>query len=957
MSIRSDEERDALVASWLACPPELKRAWFEANAHQIDLACLEKLKEISDAKRRTAEADRADQITQEIMQIAQWLKDEPLAMPLACWARGNWLLDYDPKQAVLLYQQAITGYQSTGDPLTLVRLSSNLLGAALEIDTSIAFAAYEQIMAWQDQLKEADRCYLLWAEQNYGVLLQRTGRLADAIVSQERALALAQELDDAQSTGEIRVNMALTLADMGEFVGCEQMLHESRASAEAYDQQASVARIDMDLGMLYTILGRPADALRAFEKARQFFVLSQNQMELGSVLLREAALFERVGALRPAQRAYLAAQECFSTLEMWPQVGLALMQGAIALRLDHEFTQAADWLTKAETIWRAQPHAFGLDWIQLERVALALEQNQLKLANDYFAARSLTKQTLLATPGLVAQAQLLRAQLCQRQAELAIAEDEKQRRYAEAEAAYQAILTYSQAQGDHQMQRQALAGLGRLAWPSEPANAFQLMEQALQQDEMVRMALSLQELKASFLHKTNGLLLQLVEWSFALDQPEAMLRYTWRAKGAALLDLFSTTQAMREEHKQVDNESATALQALRQQLASLRWQMTMQQGKEVQPEALTEQQNPAIYALEEKLLALRRQQNREVTALIEWQMIAPGRLIAEAGADLLIEYICCHEQLFAVCVDRQGNCTHHRLATREMLLDLQDELQFTIRSALRQFAQQRAIRPALHDECKGLLGTLYQLLIAPLGTLLIHSRLLIAPCEELHKIPFAALWQGDKFLIEAHPLEMIYSGALLTATMPPLSVGEPVVIAASADGQLPNVIQEAVVIQRHFPTATCLIDQVDALTQLRQQSVAPHFFHLSAHTLERHDSPLFSALRLAEAMLSVEECYELPLSGTAVVTLSSCKTNTGMDSSGALLAFQSAFLVAGAQRVISSLWEIHGDFSVPWMDRFYGELAQGEAPAVAWRKTQLACLSDPTMNHPALWAAFVCNRR
>jgi CHAT domain-containing protein len=133
--------------------------------------------------------------------------------------------------------------------------------------------------------------------------------------------------------------------------------------------------------------------------------------------------------------------------------------------------------------------------------------------------------------------------------------------------------------------------------------------------------------------------------------------------------------------------------------------------------------------------------------------------------------------------------------------------------------------------------------------------------------------------------------------------------------------------------------------------------HLSAHTIERNDSPLFTALRLAGGMLSVEQCSELTLAGTEVVTLSSCKTNTGMNSTGALFAFQSAFFIAGAQRVISSLWEIHGDFAVPWMDQFYQWLAQGLPAQEACRQTHLACLADETLQHPALWAAFVCTRR
>lgn len=956
MSNQPAAESDPFVAAWLRCSPAAQRAWFEAHAQAIDLSFLEKVKAVSDAKRRTADDAMCNQITQGLLQLASWLHDEPLATPLAAWARGNWLIDYDPKQAMELYQQAIAGYKSTADALTLVRLYTNLLGASLEIDPAIAFAAYTEIKVRQAQLGPADRAYVLVAELNYGVLLQRAGRLAEALTAQQRALELAQALHDDQSASDIRVNLALTLADMGEFASCEQLLQESRVAAAAFAQEATVARIDMDLGMLYTILGRPADALRAFEQARQHFTLSQNHMELGSVLLREAELLERLGALRQAQRAYRAAQEHFAALEMWPQVSLTLVQGAIAFRLDHEFEQAAAWLHQAEVLWAAQQHVLGLARIQLERVALAVAQNQLTVARALLRREFMEAPMQQAMPGLAAQAQLLAAVIYQRQGALAHHRAEQQDLYNQATAAYQFVLAYSRQQGDHQLQRQALAGLAELAWPQEPSKAFQLVEQALQQDEMMRTALSLQELKASFLLKTNELLLQLVEWAFLLNQPEQMLRYSWRAKGAALLDLFTAAEAIPHASAAKVRTEATELEALRQQLATLRWQAAVQHATAGQLETTAEQQNPAIYALEEKLLAHRRQQNHEVTALIQWEDISPGALIAAAGADLLIEYICTNGQLMAITVDQQGRCTHYLLAELDTVLEVQDELQFAIRSALWHFTQQQNISAALHDESQALLTFLYDLLLAPLG-IAGYRRLLIAPCDALHKIPFAALWHAGKFLIEAHPIELIYTGALLIKAPPPAALGAPIVIASSADGQLPTVSHEVDAIQRHFSTATCLIDQQNAVAQLHAQPEPPCFVHLAAHTLERNDNPLFTALRLAQAMLSVEECYELPLHGTAVVTLSSCKTSSGMDSAGALLAFQSAMLVAGAHRVISSLWEIHGAFSVPWMERFYGYLARGEPPAQAWRKTQIACLADPQLNHPALWAAFVCNRR
>jgi len=86
-------------------------------------------------------------------------------------------------------------------------------------------------------------------------------------------------------------------------------------------------------------------------------------------------------------------------------------------------------------------------------------------------------------------------------------------------------------------------------------------------------------------------------------------------------------------------------------------------------------------------------------------------------------------------------------------------------------------------------------------------------------------------------------------------------------------------------------------------------------------------------------------------------TNSGMDQAGELLAFQSAFFAAGAQRVLSTLWEIQSELTAQWMAIFYRELQVGATPPVALRRTQLEFVQNAELAHPVYWAAFVCSRR
>ncbi|NJN66337.1 MAG: CHAT domain-containing protein [Chloroflexaceae bacterium] len=140
--------------------------------------------------------------------------------------------------------------------------------------------------------------------------------------------------------------------------------------------------------------------------------------------------------------------------------------------------------------------------------------------------------------------------------------------------------------------------------------------------------------------------------------------------------------------------------------------------------------------------------------------------------------------------------------------------------------------------------------------------------------------------------------------------------------------------------------------------IAPRLLHLAAHHIESDkQAPIFSALQLAGQVLSVEQCYDLLLRGSELVVLSGCKTAAGLDTGGALLAFQSAFLGAGAQHILSSLWSVHDRDVATWMQYFYSHYANGGSPSMALQRTQRSLLADPAYRHPALWAAFGCSRR
>ncbi|MCE7979755.1 MAG: CHAT domain-containing protein [Caldilinea sp. CFX5] len=943
-----------LVEEWLTCPDEAQQTWLADHRADLGIPFLDLLKQKSDQLLRS-DPKTADRVTQSCLLVAEQLLHEPLAYPLACWARGNWACYHDPQQAIYFYQQALRGYRHSNNEEAKIRLLSNLIAACLETgDFTTAYQAYDEVHLLAEHLHPENQHLLISPEQNYGLLLHTIGHYVEALAAHERARAFAERFAYFDRMAEIDVNRALTLCYLDRLAEGEQLLLASRPVAATLEHHLTVARIDMNLGELYMAQGRPADAMRRLQSARQQFAHLNTPMEVGSILLREAALFERIGVLNEARRSYASAYACFTDHQMWPQVGHVLLQGAIVNRRYGEYKQAIQLLTEAAALWQRLQQPAWERLVYLEYATL-----YLAYGNSTDAIATLTKHftdptLFVANPALQARYQLLWADIHT----LCWQRDGKQTDFMRAREIYQQVLAYSQTHSQLYLQRQALTGLGRLLQADDAIGARSLLEQAVGLDDQIRQELSIQELKASFIQQSSDLFPLLIRLVITQNEPRQALTYLWRAKGAALLELFAVTKQLSSPIAQENAEVEQELAQVRQQLAILRYH-TLRHNIQDGPDNLSEENNAEIRQLQHLLQTLRRQRNQALQQAHFSQWHDPAQLLQQNDADLLIEYMRCDQQLLAVCATAKGEYHHTWLADVDIILDLIDEINLSFQSLLTLSDDIRVQRMTTWlAECQPLLAKCYDLLIAPLGISPATSCLLIAPCDPLYFLPFAAFWNGQEYLVENYTIELIPSGALLAAPLPDAtSSAPPLLIAASAESKLQSTHAEVQAIQRLFPDSTCLCDVPTTLTHLFNLPAAPCFLHIAAHTIIHKATPLFSALQLTDALLSVEQCYDLALHGTELVTLSGCTTAAGLESGGALLAFQSAFFTAGAKRILSTLWPVGDEVTTTWMGLFYHSLAAGLAPAVALRQTQLAFINNPKVCHPAQWAAFTCTRR
>jgi CHAT domain-containing protein len=105
--------------------------------------------------------------------------------------------------------------------------------------------------------------------------------------------------------------------------------------------------------------------------------------------------------------------------------------------------------------------------------------------------------------------------------------------------------------------------------------------------------------------------------------------------------------------------------------------------------------------------------------------------------------------------------------------------------------------------------------------------------------------------------------------------------------------------------------------------------------------------------LEAHEVYRMTLPRTSVVTLSACDSGLGRVSHGdELWGFTRSFLSAGTRTLVVSLWPVEDEATARGMEKFY-ETLRGGSGRDALRAAQLVVLREPRTAHPFFWAPFV----
>jgi CHAT domain-containing protein len=848
-------------------------------------------------------------------------------------------------EALAAYARSADLYLESNDEIGWARTR---IGASVTWRyTGVGPAGLEEIGRARKILKR-HRLWLRLArlEQHAGILLCERGHFAKGTEAYERALEAARKIEPRDEPQEARIlgNLAMALRRLGDYERAETLHAEALAVFESHGQLQELALAQANSAQLLVDRAHYSRALEMATSARRTFLELKRASEAAFVgrvavhCLLELNRFEDAVAL-----ASLVADEFEQASAAINQAGTLVLRSIGLRRLDCHDEALAD-LTRAETVFAAADCRSWVAVVRVERAALLGSNGEWSEA----ATEAEHAADELAQTGQVVNSAQARLRLG-----LALQQTGD---YAGAQAAFAQALEQIDGRGVAWLEYQLCRAAGRLALETgDPETALPFFVAAVDALEQVQGRI-LTEARATFLTDKLDVYEAAVGLHLAQGNAASAFELAERAKSRALVDALAGRLDIRVRPRDASQQQlADELTRLRRRHE----QLVVRAASAFDPSEDTQASPPEVNAdelaeCESRITALLDELRLNGVDDLERIALLQGRVYPlglEPGTRL-IEYFACGEDLCVFVASSAGVQARRLTGAGARVERRAGVLQLAMQTvALAHEQPEQAV--ALENNARRVLQSLYVDLVQPVEDLLRDAeRLLIVPHGVLHRVPFAALHDGEQYLIERFEIVHGPSASALAFCRRPLAApsGRALVVAFSDNGALPGAVREAEQIAALFE-ADSLLERQAVRSEIAQRAPTAELIHFATHGQARIDAPLFSYLRLADGYLTALDCFDLQLD-CALITLSACDSGRGVVVAGdESVGLPRALLYAGARSVVQTLWRIDDETTALLMEQFYRGLQNGLGRAEALRGAQLAVLAQQP--HPFFWAPVV----
>jgi CHAT domain-containing protein/Tfp pilus assembly protein PilF len=258
----------------------------------------------------------------------------------------------------------------------------------------------------------------------------------------------------------------------------------------------------------------------------------------------------------------------------------------------------------------------------------------------------------------------------------------------------------------------------------------------------------------------------------------------------------------------------------------------------------------------------------------------------------------------------------------------------------------------------------YKSILGPIADGLDTDGLIIVPHGVLHKVPFAALNDGKKFLIDKYALSVVPSSSVLEYVVKKRKVNKGKFLAFANPKtdyfSLDYAEVEVDNISGLFSNKQIYSRKEATESKAKELTSSSNIIHFACHGEFNDKQPMQSGLLLAkddknDGDLQVHEIFGIDLRNTNLVVLSACETALSKIYSGDdLVGLSRGFIYAGTPSLLATLWEVEDHSTAILIEEFYKNWQKkGMSKPKALQQAQIALKSMPQYQHPFFWAPFI----
>lgn len=796
--------------------------------------------------------------------------------------------------------------------------------------------------------KEAgDEHRLARIELNYGNILHRQDRFEEALDVYERAFQKLLPHKDVEAIAAALSNIALCQTMLNDFPKAIETYERARAACQKFKMPRLVAQADYNISYMFYLRGEYSRAFEMLRVARQIFQREGDPYHSALCDLDQAEMYLELNlsseAARLSRRAWLAFEKLGTGYEM----AKSLANHAIALSHQGKAFRALSLFEQARGIFIKEKNPVWPWIIDLYRALVLYDEGRL------FESRRLARGALAffqdsALPSKAVLSHLLLARLSLRIGDVSTAYRECKLALDNLESLHAPELAYHA----NFLMGQVEEASGRLT------SAYQCYQQARKTLETLRSSLRREEMKISFVKDKLAVYESLVTLCLEGDTKTHTTReafdYVEQAKSRGLVDLILSSSRDTKRIELGESELARRVQTLREELNWYYGRIEREQIQEGPRHRIEELRELALNRENELLRALRElpPSSGGYGGLANAKPL-PLTTIQQAidPQSILLEYYCARDRIL-VCVVTSDRLEIVPLTVSSRIKSLIQKLQFQISKFRLRPDYIKTFDKVLLHATHAHLRELYADLVAPIRHLLDRQHLIIVPHGFMHYLPFHALYDGDRYLIDDFTISYAPSASIYAHCQGrTTNGGELSLILGVPSSDSPYILEEVHSVAASLQNALVLLGRDASEDALRAKAPGSRIVHIATHGYYRQDNPMFSSIRLGQSYLSLYDLYHLNLP-VELVTLSACATGLSVVVDGdELLGLVRGLLYAGAQSLLVTLWDVADRTTAEFMHSFYTRLGRDSNKADALRSAAIELRERHP--HPYFWAPYV----